>query len=124
MYITGIKYENRTGDDTDFFTFSLRDDVFFIELSKKYHKNIPLRTPMFHTRYGVYVQIMTLDHFRKLLRDNGFDLLDPSCLVNVNAVTKIVEHEYGNTAYFENGESIPVSRPMANKYQHLVQKAE
>lgn len=128
MKMTGVKLYNRTGDGTDFVEFDLKTDLIFIELSKKalYKKlphSIPDKTPIFHTIHGSLITIMSLQTFWAILKDVGYDFLNPSQLVNMNFVEEIVIGDYGGCeAILSNHQKISVSGPMQEKYSCLIKR--
>ncbi|WP_133257577.1 hypothetical protein [Paenibacillus montanisoli] len=81
--------------------------------------------PMFVTADGTYLQLNTVDNYLRVLSPLGFDLLHPSCLVNVPLVDRIEVGLYGNDAYFKGapGVSVPVSKAKTAMYSHLVRDA-
>lgn len=128
MKMTGVKLFNRTGDDSDFVEFDLKTDLLFIELSKKalYKKlphSIPDKTPVFHTVYGPLITIMSLQTFWAVLKDAGYDFLNPSQLVNMDFVEAIVMGNFGGCeAILRNQQKISVSGAMQEKYRHLIKR--
>lgn len=126
MKMTGVKLYDRKGDDSDFGEFDLETEVFFIELSKKtlFKKlphSIPDKTPIFYTTKGIFITIMSLHLFGAMLKNLGFDFLNPSNLVNMALVNSIVVGVHGNfEAVMGNGERVSVSEPMKEKYNHLI----
>lgn len=127
MKLVGVKLYDRTGDSTDFQEFDIQEDVYRIELSKRGFFNklpysIPDKTPIFHTRFGTFITITTLHAYCTLLKDHGFDQLNPSDLVNTNLVEEIIETPYGGDALLKSGEKVAVSGPMKEKYAYLVKR--
>ncbi len=128
MKMTGVKLYNRAGDDSDFVEFDLKTDLLFIELSKKvlYKKlphSIPDKTPIFYTIYGPLITIMSLQTFAVILKDVGYDFLNPSQLVNMRFVEAIVMGNYGGCeAILTDQQKISVSGPMQEKYSHLIKR--
>lgn len=81
---------------------------------------------MFVTRDGTYLQLGNLSAYKDMLSTLGFVLFNPSYLVNVPLIDRIVVGPYGNDAYFKGAGdiSVPISKARTAKYRHLVVKAE
>ncbi|MFE4569992.1 LytTR family transcriptional regulator DNA-binding domain-containing protein [Paenibacillus chitinolyticus] len=119
MEITGVKLTNRTGADSDFCTFDAEDDIVYIRLSRK-DRGIPDKVVVFQTEFGPVAALAKLESYHELLKDYGFDCLDPSYVVNTKKIKHIKKSPYGNEAFFHNGESVPISRSKTEEYKHLV----
>lgn len=124
MKLIGVKLYNRTGDESDFQEFDIIEDVYRIEISKKslfsrLPYSIPDKTPIFYTRFGVFITITTLHTYSTLLKNHGFDMLNPSDLVNTNLVDCIIETPFGGDAVMKDGSVVSVSGPMIEKYSYL-----
>ncbi|MBP3965592.1 hypothetical protein [Paenibacillus lignilyticus] len=80
--------------------------------------------PMFVTMDGVYLQLVNVEHYKRVLTPLGYDLFHPSCLVNVPLVDRIEVGLYGNDAFFKGdaGISVPISKAKIKKYSHLLVK--
>jgi hypothetical protein len=83
----------------------------------------PSGIPMFVTADGTYLQLVSMDSYQRSLKQYGFDLFNPSFLVNVALVDYIEVGQFGNDAYFKGcGVSVPISRPKTDEYNHLIAK--
>ncbi|MGG0793805.1 LytTR family transcriptional regulator DNA-binding domain-containing protein [Brevibacillus laterosporus] len=95
----------RNYDNTDYKLLD-SDDIFFIGFI--HQGKIKILT--YHTIYGKYHPIGTLEGYRVLLEDHGFCSLDTVNVVNMNKIQSVVESEAGMRVYFEDGSSTTVSR--------------
>jgi hypothetical protein len=77
----------------------LLNDVYYIEISK--------RVPLFHTRYGAYYQLVTLDALRVWLKPYGFKSLDTVNLVKLDKIVWI--DPFQRSVHFGNGIETSIS---------------
>lgn len=104
MKITGIRAD-RKYDETDYKLIDL-DDIFYIGFI--HQGKIKILT--FHTIYGKYHPIATLEGFRVVLKDYGFCSLDTVNVVNMSKIKSEVESNVDIRVYFEDGTYTTVSR--------------
>ncbi|TPG68668.1 hypothetical protein EEL31_09115 [Brevibacillus laterosporus] len=104
MKITGIRAD-RKYDETDYRLLDL-DDILYIGFI--YQGRIKILT--FHTIYGKYHPIASLEGFRVLLKDHGFRSLDCVNVVNMSKIKSVVESDADIRVYFEDGTYTTVSR--------------
>ncbi|QHT62969.1 LytTR family transcriptional regulator [Paenibacillus lycopersici] len=98
------------------------NEVLYMGVTPKGSKRYKAGIPMFVTRDGTYLQLDTIEKYQQVLEPHGFDLLHPSCLVNVNLIDRIELSMNGNAAYFVDGGDmfVPVSRNKTAEYRHLI----
>jgi hypothetical protein len=77
----------------------LLNDVYFIEINK--------RVPLFHTRYGPFYQLVTLDALSAWLKPYGFKSLDTVNLVKLDKILWI--DTLLRSVHFENGMETTIS---------------
>lgn len=106
------------GDRSDPHSFYEVDfgDVRKIEIEKIKGNKLPV----YYTKDGKYVPILSLEHHLEVLFDLGFDELHPSNVVNMEHVKHIKKHGFGYLAYFEDGTTADVSRENSKRYPHLI----
>lgn len=109
--ITGIRVEN--GKVIEYRDF-LFDDIYFVTSFRP--PNSSTRILIFHTRYGEFQQVNTLDGIKNAWRDYGFLSLDTVNVVNVQAIVRIEENMDQILAFFPDGTSTTISR---KKYRKL-----
>lgn len=85
------------------------EDIYFVEIEKK--------VPLFHTRYGTFYQIVTLDGIYQCLNAYGFEYLDTVNLVNLNQIQSVDKERF--RVLFENGEHATLSRKNLKKIENL-----
>lgn len=105
----------------------IEEEVLFMGVTPKSIKgkktNCPPGVPIFVTREGDFLQLVSMESYLRPLKEHGFDLFNPSNLVNVALVDYIEIGQFGNEAHFKGCDiSVPVSRPKTDEYKHLVAK--
>ncbi|MGC5326959.1 LytTR family transcriptional regulator DNA-binding domain-containing protein [Brevibacillus sp. SYSU BS000544] len=105
--ITGIRFDRQEGL-SDYHEFDL-DDIFFVTSFKA--PNTSNRSLVFHTRFGKFHPISTLEQIREEWGIYGFIALDTVNVVNVKHIKYIEKSIFWIRAYFEDGSFTTVSRP-------------
>lgn len=103
----------------------VKREVLYMGVTPKRHKHFghPPGIPMFVTADGTYLQLCNMEAYQRVLQTHGFDLLNPSFLVNISLIDHIEVGVYGNDAHFIGSDiTVPVSRPKTEEYSHLVAK--
>ncbi|QHT62965.1 LytTR family transcriptional regulator [Paenibacillus lycopersici] len=119
--VYGVKIEPVNGEvvcrDID-----ILNEVLYMGVTPKGSKRYKPGIPMFVTRDGTYLQLDNMEKYQQMLLPYGFDLLHPSCLVNVNLIDCIQLSINGNIALFKGGGdiSVSVSRSKTAEYRHLI----
>ncbi|WP_127532779.1 hypothetical protein [Paenibacillus kobensis] len=115
------------GGVPEYRNINLLEDVFFMDVTpkpsnSKKHTEPPAGITRFHTKYGVYLQLNSLEKYEEALSPHGYDYFMPSLLVNTNIVDRIVVTDYGRSAFFKGGEdlNIPVSKYKTKEYDYLI----
>lgn len=109
--ITGIRVEKgRVIEYRDL----LFDDIFFVTSFRP--TNTSNRILIFHTRYGEFQQVNTLDGIKKAWRSHGFLALDSVNVVNIRSIVRVEDNMDQILAFFPDGTSTTISR---QKYRKL-----
>ncbi|ARF67002.1 hypothetical protein B7C51_03065 [Paenibacillus larvae subsp. pulvifaciens] len=97
MKITCIKAKTKKEVFTE---LDIQKDVYFIDKTKK--------VLTFHSRQGVFYQIVTLSMLEKLLEGFGFEKFDVGNLVNVNLIKNVDINN--RRVYFDDGSYTTISK--------------
>jgi len=84
----GVKVEGRTGDMSDFVSFSI-EDVNYITVMRKSNDQIPI----YHTTHGSYALLNTLKDIAAAYAAFGFRQMDKSKVVNGKRIKRVIRSE-------------------------------
>lgn len=109
MKIIGVKFEDRTGDESDFAIFDL-SEVNYISVYRP-RKSAEL-LPLYHTTSGAYAPLLTLKDISLALKNYGFEHIDKSTIVNNQRVRKKARTKNGQfqVTFIDNSEVIVAYR--------------
>ncbi|UJF36605.1 LytTR family DNA-binding domain-containing protein [Paenibacillus hexagrammi] len=124
--MVGVNVELVAGQ-IEYRTFNILNDVKYMEITPKpkipgFKPKIPPNIPLFHTVYGSYLVLHSLESWEKMLRDRGFELSTPSYLVNLRMVDEIKQDVYGYSLCFSDGTVVPVSMNKVKKIQRIIEE--
>ncbi|MUT66058.1 LytTR family transcriptional regulator DNA-binding domain-containing protein [Paenibacillus sp. NEAU-GSW1] len=104
--IMGVKLDNRTGDESDFVEFRLRE-VNYIYM---WSKNIPA----YHTANGTYLALSKLTDVAAAYGKYGFQRYDQSSVINVDKIKDKVPQSDGTLIIFQDESSVKVTKKFKN----------
>jgi len=108
---------NKTGDENDYMELDL-DDVYFASIFRPKKNSDGIL--VFHTRYGMYHWVNTLEGIKKMWRKYGFVPLDSVNVVNMKNIEFVDPVDL--KVYFEDGSSTTVAKHKMNLLAHIPKK--
>lgn len=106
MVIIGVKIKDRTGEESDFQTFSLFEVNYVTVLRPK--KSAEL-LPVYHTPSGSYSPLLTLKDISSALKRYNFEHFDKSTIVNKSRVKHVRTTNGVVKVRFVDGSEIEIS---------------
>ncbi|MFM9329005.1 hypothetical protein [Paenibacillus mesotrionivorans] len=82
---------------------------------------------VFHVKNnGSVSAINNMDIIKRFFEELGLevDFINPSNLVNIKEIDKIVISPFGNEAIMKSGVKLSISRAMTEKYRYLTERAD
>jgi DNA-binding LytR/AlgR family response regulator len=107
MKILAVKLLNRVGDNSDFVEIRL-SDINYIELLKPTENSA--KVPSYHTSYGSFLAIHTMNDISQAYSQYGFESFDRSTVINKKRIKKMVPIPKGTKIIFHDGSYVKVRK--------------
>ncbi|MHA7967744.1 hypothetical protein ACX93W_26885 [Paenibacillus sp. CAU 1782] len=107
--IMGIKLFDRVGDETDFFEFP-PEIVNYIDLYRP--TNHSAKIPVYHTPYGSYMAVHTLNELAMAYRRYGFVKHGKSTVINERRIAEKQPVDCGTLIIFVCGQKLYINKKL------------